>query len=369
MDDVSRYYESQDLGLGTHFALRWKGRVRYTVPRELVGQRACWRVFKPGKLGIPLRGMACFSRLLGMSGCVESNKLESIRAAIGHSTGFSCCRAGAEGVWSKDTILLMDESNTEPLYIAKAGAGEAVNKLLCNEADWLRTLRNHVSLSDHVPELIAHRSDNDQCFVVQRVLGGELKFGLEESHFLFMRRLQSLSNQPIFYQDSRLYRTMNARVSDLSGELPMDWLNRLTAGLRRIEQALSGARILLAPAHNDFTLWNVRLDHGVARVFDWEYADHEQLPLFDPLHFSLVPLALNRDPLRKILTRIGDTLRMCRQWLGEERCYEAETQVLAYLVNLCTLYLWADRGKRNTHPTLVTYSQIIDHMSQKTGKY
>ena len=145
VDEVGRLYRTENKAAGTHLALSWKGRVRYTVPRELAGQEACWRAFMPGKLGIPLRAMARLPRLFGAVECVESSKLASIREAIGKVTGLSCCRAGAEGVWSKDTVLFLSIDTGKPLYIAKAGAGEAVDALLRNEADWLRTLRGQPS--------------------------------------------------------------------------------------------------------------------------------------------------------------------------------------------------------------------------------
>ena len=336
--------------------------MRYTIPREKAGQQACWKVFRPGKLEIPLRAMASLPRLFGSVGCVESEKLALIRDAIGKVAGLSCCRAGAEGVWSKDTILLLNEKTAEPLYIVKAGAGEAVDSLLRNEANWLRTLRDQAPLAGHIPELIAYRSGKDLSFVAQCALPGNLDFRLGELHFEFLRRLQTYSIQPMRYEDSQLYRTLNSRVKDLCGLLTEAWSARLERAMRRIEESLSGSPVLLVAAHNDFTPWNIRVERGVARVFDWEYADYEQFPLFDPLHFSLAPMALKSGRLIKIIRRMQETLHLCHRGLGEERCYAAEAQALAYFINLCTLYLWADRGKRNLHPTLVSYARIIDHM-------
>jgi hypothetical protein len=304
--------------------------------------------------------MTRLPRLLGAASCVEAEGLASIREAIGKEAGLSCWRAGAEGVWSKDTILFLDKKTAEPLYIVKAGAGVAVDSLLKNEANWLRNLQNHASLVGHVPKLVAHRSGADLSFIAQRALSGNLDFRLGDAQLDFLRRLQESSLQPIRYEDSRLYRTLNSRIKDLSGLLPEAWSTRLEKAMRRIEQSLSGAPILLVAAHNDFTPWNIRLERGVAKVFDWEYADYEQLPLFDPFHFVLAPMALKSESTAKIIQKMHETLHMCQQWLGEERCYKGETQALAYLINLCTLYLWADRGKRNSHPTLVSYAHVID---------
>jgi hypothetical protein len=134
--------------------------------------------------------------------------------------------------------------------------------------------------------------------------------------------------------------------------------------MRRIETSLADAPVQFVSAHNDFTPWNTRVQNGHAGVFDWEYADHEQLPLFDPLHFVLGPMALKNEFPDQMLEKIRATLQACRQSLGEARCYQAETQVLAYLVNRCSLYLWADRGQRNPNVTVVSYGRLIDRLCQ-----
>ena len=362
MNEVSRLYRAQDQPIGTHLTLRWKGRVRYTVPREAAAREACWKAFRPGRLEFSMRAMARLPRLLGAVSCVEAGKLESIREAIGKEAGLSCCRAGAPGPWSKDTILLLDKATTEPLYIVKAGAGEAVDFLLRNEVNWLRTLRDRTALADHIPELVAHRSGADLSFVAESLLPGKLDYEFGESHITFLRKFQEHSRQTMRLEESRLYRNLRSRLKDLSGLLSEAWSTRLDMGMRRIEQSLSGSPILLVAAHNDFTPWNIRVERDVARVFDWEYADYEQLPLFDPLHFILMPMALKSRPTAKMVQSMRETLQLCRQWIGKESCYEGQTQTLAYLMNLCTLYLWSERGKSDLNPVLESYARLIDHL-------
>jgi hypothetical protein len=360
VDEVGSFYQAREQFSATHLALRWRGRVRYTVPREAAAQQACWKVFQPGRLEFPLRAMARLPRLLGAVSCVETENLTSIREAIGKEAGLSCCRAGAEGVWTKDTILFLNKKTVEPVYLVKAGSIAAVDSLLRNEANWLRELRNHPPLVDHVPELVAYGAGGGFSFVAQSAVSGEFDLTLGEPQFNFLRKLQDFSLQSARYEDSRLNRTLDSRIKDLSGFLPEEWSNRLKIGTRRIEQSLSGAPIVLVAAHNDFTQWNIRVEGHIARVFDWEYADYEQLPLFDPLHFALAPMALRNEPPAKLIRKVQETVGLCQQWLGADRCYEPETQALAYMTNFCTLYLWADRGSRNSHPSLVSYARVID---------
>ena len=52
------------------------------------------------------------------------------------------------------------------------------------------------------------------------------------------------------------------------------------------------------------------------------------------------------------------TLQLSQQWLGKECCYKAQTQAVAYLMNLCTLYLWSVRGESESNPVLESYSGL-----------
>jgi hypothetical protein len=360
--EVGHFYKTEVQSRATHLALRWNGRVRFTVSREADGQQACWKVFSPGRLELPLRAMVRLPRLLGSVSCVESERLASIREAVGNEAGLSCCRAGTLGPWSKDTILLLNKKTAEPLYIVKAGVGEAVDSLLRNEAHWLRTLRDRASLIDHIPELVAHRSGADLSFVAQTPLFGRIDFELGEWPFAFLRKLQEHSRQTLTLQESRLYRNLRSRMKDIGGLLPESWSTRLEKGMRRIEQSLSDAPILFVDAHGDFTPWNIRVERGVAKVFDWEYADSEQLPLFDPLHFTLMPMALKSRPAAEMLQTMRKTLQICQQQLGEDMCLEGETQALAYMMNLCILYLWSEGGKTGSSSVLQSYTRMIDHI-------
>jgi hypothetical protein len=362
VDEVRPFYEAQKLSASTHLALRWKGRVRYTVPREVAGQKSCWKVFQPGPLGIPLRALARMPRFLGVNGCVEGERLASIRKAIGDDAGLSCFRAGAPGPWHKDTILFLSKKTAEPMYIVKAGAGEAVDRLLSNEATWLRNLRAYTPLTNHVPELVAHCAGVDTCFLAQTPLSGHPNFAIGKPQFDFLRKLHAYSLQSMRYEDSRLYRTLNLRVKNLSGLVTKVWAIRIEKAMRQIKNTLTGSSLLLVAAHNDFTPWNIRVEADHAYVFDWEYADQEQLPLFDPLHFALMPMALKNEPPEKITPRMHEILSLCLQGFGEEFCYKAETQALAYFINLCSLYLWTVQGKYDTHPVLDQYALVIDKM-------
>ena len=291
----------------------------------------------------------------------KTKRLVFIRQAIGNEAGLSCCRTGAPGPWTKETILFLDHS-AEPMYIVKAGAGEAVDSLLRNEADWLRTLRGQAPLAGHVPDLIAHRSAAELSFVAESPLPGNLDFNFGEFHIAFLRKFQEFSRQTIRLEDSRLYRNLRSRLKDLGGLLPKNGRSASKKPCGESSSRFPGSPILFVAAHNDFTPWNIRVQSGVVRIFDWEYADYEQLPLFDPLHFALMPMALKRERPETMIRVMRQTQQLCERWLGKEFCHEAPTQALACLVNICMIYLLSVRGESVSSPVFDSYIPIIDQM-------
>jgi hypothetical protein len=365
MRENGRFYEDPVGQEATHLALRWKGRVLYTVPRESIGQRACWNAFRPGLAGIPLRAMARLQGVVGCAGRVEGPVVQRIRGVTGCDRGLTCCRAGARGVWSKDTVLLLDADTAEPRYFAKIGAGAPVDALLRNEVSWLRRLSSIERLRTSLPEIVAHRSGEDVCFVAQSALSGQMQFSLKDAHMDFIDELQKVQPERLRYEESRLFRNVNQRLADLKGRLSLDWASRLARAMQRMQELFSGSDLTFVAAHNDFTPWNIRLRNRVALVFDWEYAEVQQMPLFDPLHFALMPDALAGRSTERLIEKMGNGLRLCLARFGSERCYQPEGQALAYMTNLCTLYLWADPDGSTSNPAVRSYAQAIDHLCRK----
>ncbi len=362
MSDPEWLYVAAPPSEGTHLALRLRGRIRYIVPRQAAERVACWETFRPFRAEIPLRLMARLPRLSGASACVEGVRLAAIRQELGRDAGVSCCRAGGGGVWSKQTLLFSSRSKDQPHYLVKVGAGPKDSRFLRNEAEWLCALRSSTSLARHIPEMIAHGSGTDLCFLSQRALPGDMSFSLGAPHFDFLRKLYGYSPRKLDFAESALRQNLLQRINTLDGILPGAWSARLRKGMQTVDHAMSGRLQLMTAAHNDFTPWNIRLQHGRAYVFDWEFAAHEQLPLFDPLHFVLMPRALKGGPAAVILRRISQALALCRRFLGADWCAMAEAQALAYLLNICTLHLCGDATVHRTDPAMRCYADVIDHL-------
>jgi len=52
-------------------------------------------------------------------------------------------------------------------------------------------------------------------------------------------------------------------------------------------QLLAGAQVPVTLVHGDFVPWNMVLEGGSLRVFDWEYGCLDGLPNWDETHFML----------------------------------------------------------------------------------
>lgn len=198
--------------------------------------------------------------------------------------------------------------------------------------------------------------------MAQSVLPGHSDFALGEPHFAFLRKFHAYSRRSLRWEESRLSLNLQERLRDLAEMLSPDWSVRIPNAMRRLEKSFSAEPVAMTAAHNDFTPWNIRIQDGVARIFDWEYACQEQLPLFDPLHFVLMPMALARRPKEAMLAQMHKTLQLCSQRLGSEAACQPRAQALAYLMNLCTLYLWGARHTPGPNLVLAGYAQLIDQL-------
>lgn len=295
MDDLGNFYKPARTS-STHLAVSWKGTVRYILPMDRNAQRACLSLFKPGRVEPFLRLQTAFPVITGAVPSVESENLAWIRSLLPSDALLSCSRRGAAGPWSKDTILLLSKE-MEPKYVVKAGKGPAIAKLLENEAGWLKRLGQNRNLMMHVPRLLGYdQNPSGISFLAQEVLEGEMSFELGQPHFAYLNVLQATSHQSRRYSESQFARTIASRLDDVESLLPTEWAIRLRKASYAVERLFGDSNMPYVIGHNDFTPWNVRLAAGRAYVFDWEYGEPESLPLLDPLHFALKPLALRVAP-------------------------------------------------------------------------
>jgi hypothetical protein len=368
MNNTGQLYQSESAAAATHLALNWRGRLRYVVPRSRRAQRAAWRFFHPGRIRIVLEAMTRMPRLLGAVPCVENNTLALIRAALDTPRGFSCGAGGAEGAWSKDTVLLLREGSPDPACLVKAGTGAMVDRLLRWEAHWLQTLDREPALRPHIPGLLAHRAGAGLSFLAQTPLPGRRDFRLGAAHFEFLRALHRWSGRSLRYPESGLARNLRARLGRLQNKLPQRWIDRLGRAVDRVEAAYGDSSSLFAVSHGDFSPWNTLIHRSRLLVFDWEFAAEECLPLFDPLHFALKLPALKAAPLSHTSAILEKTLAACAVHLPQEFCRRPKAQALAYLVHVCTHFLDDDPALASGNAALDAYAALMDHLLAGVGQ-
>lgn len=362
MGNTGHLYQGESAAAATHLALNWRGRLRYVVPRDRRAQRAAWHFFHPGRIRAVLEPMILLPRLLGTMHCAENAHLTAIRTAIDMQRGYSCCVGGAEGVWSKDTLMFLCEGSAQPLYLVKAGAGPVVDRLLACEALWLRTLSVEPALHSHIPEIVAHCGGAGLCFLAQTPLPGRRNFRIGTAHFNFLRALHNWSARNLRYPESDLARNLRVRLSSLQNKLPQRWIERLSSAVEHIEMKYGDSPELFTVSHGDFSPWNTLIHQDRVLVFDWEFAAAEQLPLFDPLHFALKLPALKAVPLAQMNAVLEETLAACMTHLPHEFCRHSKTQALAYLTNVCTHFLNDDPSLASGNRALNAYAALMDHL-------
>ena len=185
----------------------------------------------------------------------------------------------------------MGTEKADPQLIVKAGTGGAANALLENEAHWLRRLGSEARLAKQVPELVTHRSGERSASLrsartwTPGLYAGRTADGVSARASAVFPTADGLP---------RLHLFENAQIPamDLEGLLSEAWSRRIARTMEIIERSLEKSPVLLVAAHTIHSLEHST--NGNARcVFDWEYAAEEQLPLFDCLHFVLLPMALD----------------------------------------------------------------------------
>lgn len=80
---------------------------------------------------------------------------------------------------------------------------------------------------------------------------------------------------------------------------------RLRAAAEAATRRLAGVDVPVTLVHGDFAPWNVRIDHGSVRVFDWEYGSLDGIPSWDRIHFKLqTGLLLERWTARELVEQV-----------------------------------------------------------------
>ena len=138
----------------THVSLRSGGRVRFIAPRALSAAQAGISFFLRGRNRLKACALWWWASAQRGTRARESDAISFLRRQCLPAVDATFLKKGADGPWSKDSILLL-EDGTRPVGIAKVGRADKVRDLVMNEAQWLARLGAKQSLHPHLPAVLA----------------------------------------------------------------------------------------------------------------------------------------------------------------------------------------------------------------------
>jgi len=276
---------------------------------------------------------------------------------------------GSPGPLQK-VIIYSPDSNGIQDKVAKVALQKSADEAIAGEAYWLHKLNGTPLIAKFLPRLLMRGKLNSerQYFSMQSLPQGISPKLFGKPHYEFLRILAQQNpgvsswNQSQAY--TRLYHRTQSMLPLVNDSLRKLWLDALTEIERMIGQTMLPTCII----HGDFAPWNMRQIDSELRVFDWEFAENIGNPLQDFLHFHMIPLALQRWPLRpKTITMLlGKATIYADRQFGRESGVAAASgaMLIHYLLDTMTFYVSASGHMDYTHPVLRTYTKLLKQRNQ-----
>ena len=247
---------------------------------------------------------------------------------------------GTPGPHRKITAQVSKEGRA--IAYVKLGRGETIRRLLCREADALRSCALACFEGATLPEVLAHETDGDATLLY---LSAPLQHGkarpteLDGQDVCFLEQLigQGCWNIPV---EEALHQAGFGARGQLTSEQDS---NACLAGVvtdvcEAVTAILGSEGVRVALTHGDYAPWNtLSLPDGSLYVFDWEYSCERAPVIHDLLHRVFMPSMLvdKLDPkrsVRKLFDLYSDplTANLIRKTYVSARQYPA--YILLYLL-------------------------------------
>lgn len=224
--------------------------------------------------------------------CVDSQKglmrfLRELQPAPNHDTPLFALLAGNPNGHAPRHIILLFDSDRNPVTVVKCGISEPAGQLVQNEAAFLLQLRSFLvhqkSRSYDTPVPLGIFNENDiNAFAVPYAQGNSPD--LESFH------------KVTGIMTDWLIPNRKSRISDLQA-----WRRLTTAAASdhifdSIKDTLQVLMVSPALFHGDFAPWNIKASprDGTWVILDWERGELEGPPAWDWFHFELQWAALAR---------------------------------------------------------------------------
>src|SRR5271156_1054698 len=246
-----------------------------------------------GHVGRIVKALVVHARATGWQGWVRDSVVVASRQSLpiedllteatGEAELVLSLSPGTPGTFQKLTVQVM-RSNGSILGYLKMPMTESADERLRHEAAVVRDLDSYQELRPHIPRLIFAGLLQGRYVILQSPLegkGGPLRYA--SLHERFLERLHSCRSER--RPGLRIVEETGRKWNRVAVGMGTKWqeLGRKALGVAARE--LGGKEVVCGIAHGDFAPWNMRIDDGNLRLFDWESASYHAPLLWDQFHF------------------------------------------------------------------------------------
>ncbi len=255
---------------------------------------------------------------------------------------------GTPGPHRKPVIQVIGHDGEAAGYF-KIGTAASTNRLVQNEIDMLRLVRELQLRSCSVPTVLSFGAWRGRPCCVQSAPEGRLEnapSALTDRYCDIVTELSTMQRTIRPWSSSGFWREV---VSSIPGVRNRYYRHLLEEGASAVERRLRSVELPFHFCHGDFAPWNAKQSRNGLYVFDWECADPQGPPGWDLFHFlTETGLLLQRATPRQLLDDIlsgpaSDRLRKYLQLISIREEWLAPLY-LAYLVCRLSLYARVDEG-------------------------
>lgn len=343
--------------------------------RSLSVQRKCIRMFRPqwhqalaGDLQLLRKRLpAQFANTRPFAGFGLPD------AAWAHQLGLrglcdAVIQVGTPGPYQKATIGFI-AADGEPLAMAKIALGKSADATVSNEAQWLQRMERFEVLRGWMPRFVSDgTTKTGRRYLVTDVgpAGGAATSCLKPRHTQFLQHVGRASMKPFEFRASSSNQRLVDNLSLLEPHIPANARQFLRQVHRDCVEWLKGWVGPFTIAHGDFAPWNTLTPAGRLYVFDWECAWQGANPLYDLLHFLLMPRVLRRllsAPGHRHMRGVVERAQRYAQETYPEWPWERATVsalALQYLLDLIVYYGVADSTIKFEHPVIANYWRLLE---------
>lgn len=157
--------------------------------------------------------------------------------------------------------------------IAKVAYDQTDDSGIANEASILRRLADHPALKASTPRLLGQPDFHLGSVIVTDAFNGEpCQTSLDQPLRAWLERCSGSRR----YSENGIIKQIEASVA---GDID------LIDHVRRAAATLRDSRIPSVVQHGDFVPWNIVIQNGKPRVFDWEFGRPDGFPFWDAAFF------------------------------------------------------------------------------------